>query len=299
MVRAEHDACGSETRIRLPGYLSPAAVRRVVCRGCAQTFETPGVEELKLLGTETANGPLVRTAAADPIAAAAEPAPAAERARARWLAPSWLRDPGSRAWRLASIPVAAVAVACGLLLIQGGFDETSTPFATNAPAVDAAGQGGGAARPDNARRNGNAAFVKESSFSLALPSGWERTPTADGATFAAATDTGDGDVSLWVERDASLSFADFEARSLDTLEALAGSARVAERVVAPTAEATVVRLAADNPPGSPSYEVTLRAAGPYRYYLATTVQPDASDDATDGAELIHGSFQPIASGEAK
>jgi hypothetical protein len=53
-----------------------------------------------------------------------------------------------------------------------------------------------------------------------------------------------------------------------------------------------VRLAADAPEGSPAFEVTLRAAGPFRYYLATTVQPDASAADVDAAELIHGSFQP-------
>jgi hypothetical protein len=69
-----------------------------------------------------------------------------------------------------------------------------------------------------------------------------------------------------------------------------------ERVPAPTDEATIVRLAADAPPGQPSYEVTLRAAGPYRYYLATSVQPDASREAVEGAELVAGSFTPEGSG---
>ena len=44
----------------------------------------------------------------------------------------------------------------------------------------------------------------------------------------------------------------------------------------------------------PTYEVTLRAAGPYRYYLATSVQPDASATAVDGADLIEGTFTPEA-----
>ena len=54
----------------------------------------------------------------------------------------------------------------------------------------------------------------------------------------------------------------------------------------------MVKLAADAPEGQPSYEVTLRVAGPYRYYLATSVQPDASAKAAHGAELIAGSFTP-------
>jgi hypothetical protein len=57
-----------------------------------------------------------------------------------------------------------------------------------------------------------------------------------------------------------------------------------------------VKLAADAPPGQPTYEVTLRVAGPYRYYLSTTVDPNASREAADGADLIHNSLVPIASG---
>ncbi len=65
---------------------------------------------------------------------------------------------------------------------------------------------------------------------------------------------------------------------------------------APTADATVVRLAADAPPGQPSYEVTLRAAGDYRYYLATSVAADAPRESVEGVELIAGSFAPKAKG---
>ena len=42
--------------------------------------------------------------------------------------------------------------------------------------------------------------------------------------------------------------------------------------------------------------VALRVAGPYRYYLATTVDADASRQAVDGADLIHNSFVPQARG---
>ena len=56
--------------------------------------------------------------------------------------------------------------------------------------------------------------------------------------------------------------------------------------------AAVVILAADAPAGQPSYEVTLRVAGPYRYYLATSVQPGASPEAVSGSELLSGSFEP-------
>jgi hypothetical protein len=78
---------------------------------------------------------------------------------------------------------------------------------------------------------------------------------------------------------------------------VAGSAHVEDRTTAPTADGTIVTLAADPPAGGPAYEVTLRVAGPYRYYLATTVEPDASPEAADGAELIHNSFVPVATGK--
>jgi hypothetical protein len=63
-------------------------------------------------------------------------------------------------------------------------------------------------------------------------------------------------------------------------------------VPAPTPEGTVVRIGAEAPPGQPVYEATLRVAGPYRYYLGTTLQPDASAQAEDGVELIIGSLTP-------
>ena len=69
-----------------------------------------------------------------------------------------------------------------------------------------------------------------------------------------------------------------------------------ERVAAPTPDGTIVRLAADAPRARPPTRSRFGPAGPYRYYLATTVQPDASSEAIDGAELIHGSFRPTAGG---
>ena len=283
-------------------------VRRVVCRGCAQSFEAPAVEEVEVLDPEpepVAPTPSRRRLPSMPkLSAPSRPKlPTLSRPNLPTLPsapplPEWLHDPRSRVWRLASIPVAVIAVIAGLMVLQGGSEDSNTPFAdTAAPAVtdDAGPTRDGAG--GRASRRGGASFLKESSFSLALPAGWERTDPSGGATFAAAAESGDADATLWVEQDEKLSFQEFEARSLDTLEALAGSARVVERVAAPTPDATVVRLAADSPAGAPAYEVTLRASGPYRYYLATTVQPDAPSEAIEGAELIHGSFVPAGGGK--
>jgi len=289
VVRAEHEACGGETRVRLPGHVPSWAVRRVVCQSCAQPFEAPAVEELEVLQPEPAPaGPSRPRRSLPSLSLPSLHLPSL---------PGWLRDPDSRAWRIGGLAAGAVAVIAVLLLIRGGADEASpTPFAPAAedggaaPAVSASKAGGGTAH------DGNAELVRESSFTLALPNGWERGTPSGGATFVAATATGDADATLWVERDPDLDFTSFEARSLDQLRTLAGSAHVVERTSAPTADGTIVRLAADAPADSPTYEVILRASGPYRYYLATTVQPDASRTALDGVKLIQSSFSPTGSG---
>lgn len=260
MVRTVHDACGGETRVRLPRVLAAGVVHRLICRVCAQDFEVDLIEEVDLV----------------------EPLPGA------------LRDPSSPARRFGTIAVGALAVIAALMMIQGrGQSDDPVAEAPAAPLeAEGAAKGGGKA-------DGSADFVRESTFSLALPDGWKRMGASGGATFAAAAADGEADATLWVERDAKLDFPTFEARSLQQLRSLAGSAQVVERVAAPTAAATVVRLAADAPEGSPRYEVTLRSTGPYRYYLATTLQPGASKQATDGVELVHGTFTPAGAEGSK
>ena len=84
-------------------------------------------------------------------------------------------------------------------------------------------------------------FVSESTFSLALPEGWERIDPPAGATFAAVAADGGADATLWITEDPKLEFPTFITESLRQLETLAGSARVVERVPAPTADGTIHR----------------------------------------------------------
>jgi hypothetical protein len=299
VVRARHEACGRDTPIRLPGALPTGAVRRVLCQGCAQAFEPPSVEEIELVEP-------ARVEEAEAPEETEAPQPPSSEPR-RFSLPGWLPDPrglswhysGSRTWRYLSIPVAAIAVVAGLIAIQGGSDDSDVPFQAIAPAADAVDEGAPTAGGGQGAKGSSADLVRESSFSLALPDGWQRTDAGAGATFAAISPGGGADATLWVQRDPKLSFPRFEARSLDQLRSLAGSARVVERVAAPTADATVIRLGADAPEGSPQYEVTLRASGPYRYYLSTTVQPDAPRAEVEGAELVHGSFLPSGAAAAR
>ena len=297
VVRAAHDGCGGETRIRLPGYVPSRAVRRVVCERCRESYVCGGVAE-----EEAGTAPPPRGLTPEgQVAEGSVPSGPSERRRLR------LPEASSPVWRWLGIPVAAALVVGALILLQGSDDPsprvTVGPGGTVAPSdgdagAAAAGAGEATAR-GGAAAAGDATFVTQPGYSLALPPGWEQTESEGGAAFTAAATDGTADATLWIERAPDLSFSEFEARSLEQLRSLTGSAEVIERIPAPTAAGTVVRLRADAPEDagvSAPYDVTLRAAGPFRYYLATTVQPEASREAREGADLIHGSFVPEPDG---
>ncbi|MEO7197870.1 MAG: hypothetical protein ABIZ50_05295 [Solirubrobacterales bacterium] len=179
------------------------------------------------------------------------------------------------------VPLLAVAgmLLALLLVLQSPFDnasEQSTP-----------------AQPPAAA--GDATFVEERGYSLSLPAGWERSDPPDGAAFAARSPDGLAETTLWVERSRNLDFDAFVADSLDGLEALGGDARVSDRFDGPTLELSTAELRAEVPlDGNPAgpYRVTLRAAGPYRYYLATSIQAGAPPALLAGAELLGSSLRP-------
>ncbi len=256
LVRCEHDACGAATRVRLPGELPAKVVRRVVCDGCRERFECDHALDFGVVQPMRLTGTQV---------------------------------PGrpfrfeGRAWRYLSLPIAAAAVIGALALIQGSGESARHSASSAAPA------------PEPPFKSAAGPYVvDESIFALALPPGWHRTSAKNNAAFAAAPSGGGASATLWILLDPKLDLAAFESRSLAQLEALAGSAQVVEHGSAPTAEGGVATLATDPQPGEPAYRVTLRVAGPYRYYLATTVEPNARREAVEGAELIHSSFVPVA-----
>lgn len=108
VVRCRHEACGGETRVRVPGVLSSEAVRRVVCGSCRQAFECGGAVN---------EGVVEPASPSRAVAAASQVEPV--RASPGIAVPGWLSDPDSRVWRYLSIPVAAAAVIGALALIQG------------------------------------------------------------------------------------------------------------------------------------------------------------------------------------
>jgi hypothetical protein len=295
IVAARHSSCGEATRVRLPGSVPARAVRRMCCASCAQPFSADHVEEIAI---EQAGQP------------ASEPAGPKRSLPAlpKISLPDF--DPNGRFWTLASLPLAAVAVVVALLLLQGGDGDSDTVLEDPAPTtaataesgVPAAGGGAEAGVPaeatDGAAADAAASrFVSGSTYSLALPAGWDEVDPSGGATFSAASPDGEAQVSLWVTQNPKLSYPEFVNESLRQLQSLTGSRpEIVERVTGPDADSTIVRLAADAPEGEPTYQVTLRVNGSYRYYLATTVQPGAPEQVVADAELIAGSFTPEAKG---
>jgi len=259
VVRAAHELCGAETRVRIPDAIPARAVRRVVCERCARPFECEAIEAAPDGGGWLPSLPDLGAL------------------RPQW--PSWLDSPPGRTWRWLSIPLAIAAVMGGLILIQGSDDATAPP-----PTAD------------GAVKAGDANLVRQPGWSLALPEDWSRTPGPTGSAFHAVSSDATADATLWIERDSELSFSEFVERSLVQLRQLAGSADLVERTGGPTLEKSSALLEANAPEGSGAsapYTVTLRAAGPYRYYLSTSVEPGAPAPVVEDAKLIHTSFVPV------
>ena len=279
LVEAEHAACSGRTRVRLPAALPVRSVRRVVCDHCELLFDAGEVAEVS---------PEEQRRRRLPALAMRKPS---------------LSMPSKLDLRWLVLPIAALAVFAILSLLNG--EDTPAPDAPPAAASKpeaTPAQAAEGAKAAKARGNGKAVvpadaqLVSESTFSLALPSGWDRVRPAAGATFAAVSPDGAADATLWVQNDPKLDFAGFEATSLQQLETLAGSAKVAERSVGPTVETSSITLEPKSvPEGAPRYEVVLRNAGDNWYYLATTRQATAAADAVAGVELIQGSFLPLGS----
>ena len=266
VVRCAHRECGAETRIRLPAALPERAVHRVVCDGCHQPYDPPAAAG----GGRNPLEPARRVALGGWDRLLDGRDAFAERLR---------RIDKAQLWTWASVPIAALAVVAGLALIQGDADEALPP-ATVAPA--------GARGPQ-------AEYLKGAGYSLALPAGWEETTPPDGAAFAAHSKDGLADATLWIEDDPNLSFDEFEERSLAQLEEIGENPRLVDRVQGSTIESTIVELTAESPVAdgvTAPIRVTLRAAGDYRLYFSTLVQPGADPQLAADVETLHASIRP-------
>ena len=296
VVAARHAGCAQETRVRIPHAVPARAVRRVRCSSCSEEFETETIEELEE-GSRTARlvayGSRLRAAL-----------PSVKMGILPTL-PLQRIEPSGSTWRLLSVPAAAALVIGGLLVIQGSSSESGNSAGASpvleAPAGNVTPPPSGVSTAAVETGRGPAKhteLVQGSSYHLILPEGWEKIDPPGGATFAAVSADGDADVTLWIREDKKLDFLDFAERSRDQLTSLTGSQpKTVEEVIAPTPEETILRLAANAPPGSPQYEVLLRAAGPYRYSFSSTLQPGASRETIAGLDLISNSLTPEAEAE--
>lgn len=178
--------------------------------------------------------------------------------------------------KVALVSLAAVASVAALAFSTGG--ETSSSAAEPASPATAA-----------------PSYVSESDFSLSLPEGWERTETPDGSSFSAVSPDGLAESTLWVDRNADLGFNAFVEQSKISLDEIAAGVRVTDTVDGPSMESKIAELRAEVPLDgglAAAYRVTLRAAGPYRYYLATSVQPGAPPERLADAETLGASLRP-------
>lgn len=191
----------------------------------------------------------------------------------------------SRRWGLPAAAVVVVLLVAGAAaLVLGDGDERTGP--EPAPSL---------AQSEPPSVINDPQLVEERGFSIALPDAWHRIRPPEGASFAAVSDDGLGEATLWVERDPDLDFDEFIDQSLAGLEGLGEDARVTDRVEGPTPETSIAVLEADVPVDggvAGPYRVTLRAAGPYRYYLATSIGAGAPPRLIAEAELLSASFRP-------
>ncbi len=145
-------------------------------------------------------------------------------------------------------------------------------------------------------------FVSVGGYSLTLPGDWRTSPRPPGSAFAATSADGLASTTLWIRRQPKLDFDTFEKRSKRSVRKLGRNVEVLSRVDGPTIADSSVQLGADVPVGGdlvPSdqqmistYRVTLRASGPYRFYLATTIQPGAPEALFAQADELARNLRP-------
>ena len=308
IVRATHPACGAATEIRLPGPLPADVVHRVLCSGCGQAFASELVEDVTarpaLAGPDRRRPGWILAFGTALLAAAAVIAalfliqsatedPVATSSQATSEVPSGSPDAGTGR---TEDPGGGPGSGQGQGEDQGSGDQTGSGTGDGSGGQEGSADGAGSGADAN-----SAELVREQNFVLALPSGWQRANPPRGATFAARS-RHDADATLWVERAPKLSVRKFEAESIRRLKRVARNVRVESRTPSPTDAGGVINLLGNAPSGKGgrvTYEVTLRAVGPFRYYLVTSTQPGARPAAREGVRLVHGSFVPDPTGASK
>ncbi len=189
--------------------------------------------------------------------------------------------------------VAALALVLVVFLPAVGAGGLAIAEEVAAEAMPSAGQ------PDSATED---KFLEVGGYSITLPDGWHNSPRPPGAALAVTSADGLASSTLIIRRNPSLDFDGFERRSERDLEKLGQTVEVVGRVDGETPEDSSVELQGTMLVGTglvgadqeliSATRVTLRVAGPYRYYLATTIQPGAPESVFEEAEDLGQSLRP-------
>ena len=179
------------------------------------------------------------------------------------------------------------AVAAVLLLSGGGGGE---------------GASGQTASGSATAISGDATLIDEPGFSISLPGGWSQVDPPKGASFAAGSADGLAKTTLWAERAPGLGFDRFVDQSMENLDEIGANVRISDQVDGPTLTSRITELRAEVPLDgglNAAYHVVLRADGPFRYYLATSLQPGVTPQLLADAELLGTSFRPQATADGE
>jgi hypothetical protein len=231
----------------------------------------------------------------------------------------WLRESGGRlsatGWgvvmvacdlveliRRRSLIYASSAAMLAVLLVivlpgPGGGNAAAEVPTTPAPESEASPE-----TPASTRSSPEDKFVEVGGYSLNVPDGWQNSPRPPGSAFAATSADGLATSTLWMRRNPGLGFDAFEKRSKRSLGKLGQNVTVLDKVDGETVADSSVQLGAEVPIGSEllpadqqlvsTYRVTLRASGPFRFYLATTIQPGAPEALFDQVQELGHSLRP-------
>ena len=179
---------------------------------------------------------------------------------------------------------------------------TATPTPAAEPESEAAPDTPSSPQSASPQSTTDDQFVEVGGYSLYLPDGWHNSPRPPGSAFAATSADGLATSTLWIRRNPDLDFDGFVKRSKRSLGKLGDNVTVLSKVDGDTVADSSVELGAEVPLGSDllpadqqlvaTYRVTLRASGPFRFYLATTIQPGAPEDLLGQAQELGHSLRP-------
>ena len=284
LVRARHDACGTATRVRVPRELPAKVVRRVVCDACHVPFECDAVLDVGVVERN------------DTDEAALAPARAPRRLRQRQPRP---RRQRTRSPRASKLPAFTRPAGSPIRRARVAIPEHPGRRGDRGRGVDShpglGNSGGHSASPAGSSANGPSAKGGAATGG-AVPAAAATPPTAPRSSRARATRSPCRRAGAASSRKTAPPSPPRRTAGAPTPRSGSGATPPRLPPVRVPLPGAAPRARRQRPRGQPGrgadrrgdrrhprrrlaprparYEVTLRVAGPYRYYLATTVDPE-------------------------